>query len=1008
MNSLDRGPQSFTPDDRSHRALLAHLRHELRTPLNAVIGYSEMLLEDVEDDGPESLIPDLQRVHAAGNQLLNLVNEILDPEKLEADLTGLDLETFGASLRHEMRTPLSAVIGYSEMLIEDAQDEGHQEIVPDLERIHQAGQRFLALIDDVVRFSAAQTTEADAGLETLAPAPNASAMVQDVVSSIRSMDEDAAARKPVQPGSILIVDDNETNRDLLARYLERQGHAVTLAQDGRQALELVGGQPFDLVLLDIMMPEVNGYEVLQRLKSHPKWHDIPVIMISALDEMDSVVRCIEMGAEDYLPKPFNPVLLRARTGASLEKKRLRDQEVEYMRNAALVADAAADVEAATFDPEDLAGVATRQDELGRLARVFQRMAREVHIREQRLKRLLKQLRLDMEEMRGGQSESLVAYLPMDRRHALARGERLPDRTSGAALFADISGFTPLTEALAAELGLQRGAEEVTRTINQVYGAMIDQVHRFGGSVIGFSGDAITCWFDGDEGLRAAACGLAMQDAMAEFASVTTPTGTPFSLAIKVAIATGPVRRFLVGDPGVQVIEVIAGGTLDRLARAEHRASRGQVLAEMAVVEQSGGRIVIAEQRSDEGNGQHLAVLSGLGEAVPASPWPELPDGGLTDAQCRAWMPPVAYERVLEGTGRFLSELRPATALFFCFAGIDYDGDDGAGARLDAFIRWVQGVLQRHGGSLFQLTMGDKGSYLCAAFGAPIAHDDDETRAVYAALDLQSPPPELSFVSGLQAGIAQGLMRTGAYGSSTRHIYSIQGDKANLAARLMTLAGEGILCDGAVYQAACGRAPMEPLPPSAVKGKAEPVPVYRVLPATVSGLIHSQIDQLSAREQLALKVASVIGCTFAVEILQAVYPEGTVSTDVGEHLRALERHGLIVRDLVEPAYSFRSAALHETVYNSMLFAQRRHLHRSVAEWYETAFADDLSPCLARLAHHWRLADEPANAVEYFERAGQQAMQAGAREEAERYFRESLELEAQAAVLSVEYPGVPDAD
>jgi hypothetical protein len=305
-------------------------------------------------------------------------------------------------------------------------------------------------------------------------------------------------------------------------------------------------------------------------------------------------------------------------------------------------------------------------------------------------------------------------------------------------------------------------------------------------------------------------------------------------------------------------------------------------------------------------------------------------------------------------------------------------------------------------------MGDKGSYLCAAFGAPVAHDDDESRAAYAALDLQSPPPELSFIHGLRAGIAQGLMRTGAYGSSTRHIYSIQGDKANLAARLMAAASEGILCEGSVYQATRGRVPMEPLPPIAVKGKAQPVPAYRVLPTTVSGLVQSQIDRLAAGEQLTLKVASVIGCVFSVEALRAIYPLDAERDRVDEHLTALERLDMIVQDSAEPTYAFRSAVLHETVYNSMLFAQRRHLHRQIAEWLEKACADDLSPHLATLAHHWRMADEPASAVAYLEKAGQQAMLAGAREEAERCLRESLDLEAQAAVLSAEYPGVPDAD
>jgi len=136
---------------------------------------------------------------------------------------------------------------------------------------------------------------------------------------------------PETGGRLLVVDDNEANRDLLARSLARQGHTVALAENGRQALEMVARDPFDLILLDIMMPELDGYQVLQRLKADVALRHIPVIMISALDELDSVVRCIEMGAEDYLPKPFNPVLLRARIGASLNKKRFHDREVGYLR-----------------------------------------------------------------------------------------------------------------------------------------------------------------------------------------------------------------------------------------------------------------------------------------------------------------------------------------------------------------------------------------------------------------------------------------------------------------------------------------------------------------------------------------------------------------------------------------------------------------------------------------------------------------------------------------------------
>jgi CheY-like chemotaxis protein len=127
---------------------------------------------------------------------------------------------------------------------------------------------------------------------------------------------------------ILVVDDNEDNRYTLTRRLKREGYTdVAVATNGREALELIAGQPFDLILLDIMMPEMHGFEVLERLKGDAVLRHVPVIMISALSELDSVVRCIELGAEDYLPKPFNTVLLRARIGASLERKRMHDREV---------------------------------------------------------------------------------------------------------------------------------------------------------------------------------------------------------------------------------------------------------------------------------------------------------------------------------------------------------------------------------------------------------------------------------------------------------------------------------------------------------------------------------------------------------------------------------------------------------------------------------------------------------------------------------------------------------
>jgi DNA-binding response OmpR family regulator len=207
---------------------------------------------------------------------------------------------------------------------------------------------------------------------------------------------------------VLVVDDDATNRDVLLRRLQREGYATEAAEGGRRALELVATRQFDLVLLDLMMPDVDGYQVLLRVKFDPALRDIPVIMISALDELESVVRCIEAGAEDYLPKPFDPVLLRARVGACLEKKRLREQELEYLRGVAAVEAAAAAVEAGNFDSSSLEAVAGRADELGRLARVFQHMAGEVQARERRYQSELRELRIEIDEARKQRAVAEIA------------------------------------------------------------------------------------------------------------------------------------------------------------------------------------------------------------------------------------------------------------------------------------------------------------------------------------------------------------------------------------------------------------------------------------------------------------------------------------------------------------------------------------------------------------------------------------------------------------------------
>jgi adenylate cyclase len=150
-----------------------------------------------------------------------------------------------------------------------------------------------------------------------------------------------------QAAHLLVADDNKVNRLLLQRSLQLQGHRVSLAENGRVALEMLAREPFDLLLLDIAMPEMDGFQVLEHLARDLRLRDLPVIVTSAVEGMDNVVRCIESGAEDYLPKPVNPVLLKARIGASLEKKRLRDQQRELVRRFA-TREVADDLDASGF------------------------------------------------------------------------------------------------------------------------------------------------------------------------------------------------------------------------------------------------------------------------------------------------------------------------------------------------------------------------------------------------------------------------------------------------------------------------------------------------------------------------------------------------------------------------------------------------------------------------------------------------------------------------------------
>ncbi len=406
----------------AHHTLVTYLRHELCTPISGMIGYSDLLLEELQSQPSSTLFEDLQKIRSCSQQLLELVTAILDPEQLEKSQIDGDLDSFGATLRMELLTPLSTIIGYCEMLLEEAP----AELIPDIDKLNGSAQQLLALTSDIVHLAQQQlqmiTTKSDSTAPLSLESLEAAHLAKSVTSALQVLQQDSL-KQPPQGGMILVIDDNPTNCDLLARQLKKQAYTVTTATSAQQGLRLLRALSYDLILLDVIMPGMSGVELLQQLKSHDTWRHIPVIMISALDEIEGAVRCIELGAEDYLHKPFDPTLLKARIGAYLERKQLRDQEILYLQQVKRLTTAAAAVEANSFEPESLNDLIQYPDELGQLARVFQHMAQEVHSREQHLAQQLHLLQVSIDS---GQKQQMIAEV-VETDHF----QQLQERTKGS-------------------------------------------------------------------------------------------------------------------------------------------------------------------------------------------------------------------------------------------------------------------------------------------------------------------------------------------------------------------------------------------------------------------------------------------------------------------------------------------------------------------------------------------------------------------------------------------------
>ena len=317
---------SIPSDQRLQRILLTRLRRDLDSPIHRIIGYSDMLLDAPDNPQNPALCSDLQKINTSGMQLLRLIHAILNPVLVEIQQQQINL--LAPALRLELLTPLSTIIGYCEMLLEEAP----AELIPDLKQIHTSAQDLLSQVNSldslvsqhlqvIDSLNVDQPSAADQPLEFA----NTKALAQQTALE--------TYRSPVTENSRILAVDNSENCTLLARLLERQGCQVTIATTDQQALEAIEALSYDLILLDVSLldaslPEISGLKLLEHLKSHPKWQHIPVLIMAAPDQMESVAQAIAMGAADYLTSPFQSVLLRTKVTACLEQEHRKRAEAD--------------------------------------------------------------------------------------------------------------------------------------------------------------------------------------------------------------------------------------------------------------------------------------------------------------------------------------------------------------------------------------------------------------------------------------------------------------------------------------------------------------------------------------------------------------------------------------------------------------------------------------------------------------------------------------------------------
>jgi adenylate cyclase len=376
--------------------------------------------------------------------------------------------------------------------------------------------------------------------------------------------------------SILAIEDNKVHRDTLRASLEREGHTVTTAENGRDGLEMVMSKPFDVILLDIVMPEMDGFQVLERIKADPTVRHVPVIVITAIDDIASAVRCIEMGADDFLTKPFNLVVLRARINAGLSKKKLHDQEQRHLQQVA--------------------------DLNRRLkARVEEQMAELVRTGEMR------------------------RFLPQQIGEAVMAGQlgagQTLERRKVTILFSDMVGFTDLSDSL--------DPEELSEVLDEYLREMSAVLVGHGGTLDNYIGDGVMAVFgapqrveERDQAWSAVQAAVAMRARARELAGRIRERGIPADLQIRVGVNAGHCTVGVFGSDVLRAYKVV-GFPVNVAARLQTEATPGTILCGYRTYAHVRDRVHAAER----------APLTIKGAARPVEAWEilELAGGGALSA-----------------------------------------------------------------------------------------------------------------------------------------------------------------------------------------------------------------------------------------------------------------------------------------------------------------------------------------------------------------------------------------